>query len=329
MGDSEYLDFQAWYFGFARQLPLHLELLQAKVVESAFPPGPLTSQWWEQQKAWQKYIFEVDFTVSRSAAFMYSLDTSDIWVYAGLSHLTDSRFGGSDRPLPLGAFLASLPHVQQAKLSQPSTSSRSSKAKSSSYYDDLPWADQIVQKQKLLKAPASRGEDADSDSSSATSSDEPLAFIEDEAALWAKVEALKSPVEDPKLRHEDFQVKVLGGKWTMEHKGVGADAIQGLARSREALQFCLKFKVPKSSRYEIATYGEEAAALFARTWVAKMQAFFNLWHSASEAIEAFSQEQYTSWVEPSDFSRQAKALKNNPSARKRVEQLRCLFRTSA
>ena len=153
---------------------------------------------------------------------------------------------------------------------------------------------------------------------------------EDAAHVWAQVENLRAEIEDPKLRLSDFEVKVLGGAWTMAHRGVAADAIQGLARSQEAVHFCKQSKIPQSARYEISLYGEDVAAVFARTWVAKMQAFLNLWRDTKRRpTAAFTVLEYESWAEPSDFTLQARTLGACPKGSKRVEQLRALFRPRA
>jgi len=306
------------YFGFARQQPFHLELLRATAVQTYFPDGPLGQQWWLHRNSWHPHVFEIDVTVSREAAFMASLDASDIMLYTGVEHLSGGKFGGSDPPLPLDCFLASPPYALVSNVNQTKAASTASTAKPSSYFDDLPWAEKLLQRKRPFRASGPEGPDSDSDSGSPQASAEFLNPPADEALLWSHIEELKAEMDDPKVRWEDFQVKVLGGAWTIEHKGVGADAIQGHARGQEAIAFCNSLKVPQSARYETRTYGEEAAGIFARNWTSNTQAFMNIWLDAKQSLTAFSQEHYSPWTEPSEFARQAITLAENSQGRKRA-----------
>lgn len=198
--------------------------------------------------------------------------------------------------------------------------SRSNKARE----DELPWAEQLLRKKKSLRPASVHSESSESGES--TSSQEELASPEDEAALWRQMEGLRAELEDPKLQTGDFVVKVLEGSWTIRHKGVGADAIQGTARSAEATEFCKMLGVPKSARYEIAAYGSSEAGVFPRTCVAKMQHFFNLASRSGQPWKAVPAEHIDSWEEPSEFAILTKALAKSKAAMGRVQQIRSLFR---
>jgi hypothetical protein len=145
-------------------------------------------------------------------------------------------------------------------------------------------------------------------------------------AIWSGVDDLRREwVDHPQLRFDDFKVAVLSGAWTLLHRGVGADAIQGASRGAEPKRWCSKSKVPASARFEISTYSAANAGIMARTWCSKMQTFFNLCLSTGKDVTDLSPEDRSSWQEPSEFTALATQMSDSKLAMKRVQQLRALF----
>ena len=74
-----------------------------------------------------------------------------------------------------------------------------------------------------------------------------------------------------------FRVKVLGGKWTMERKGVACGRHQGQVRAGTlAADWCVAHAMGSSSSYTIAKFGDVGAQALASSWCEMMLYYFEL-----------------------------------------------------
>jgi len=273
-------------------------------------------------KSWCSSVFEVDYTVSCSSAFFSGLPAESIEVYLGLTHLASCQFGTSECPKPLDLFLGrllALSPVAQTKEVAASASStdQASKARKSR---NVTWVEDLRLKKKGAP-PSSSSSESEEDLEVAPF----LATEEDEAAIWAQLDEAREAVLDFKLRTGDFSVSVLGGKWTFEHKGVAADAVKAYVRGQEAEDFCKSHKTAKSASYHFSTYGQDIAALLARTWAAKMQYCFNAILLKAKGSEASDKDLFALWQEPSEFTQLAEKSAGRQQVMKRVDQIRQLL----
>lgn len=72
------------------------------------------------------------------------------------------------------------------------------------------------------------------------------------------------------------RIKVFGGGWLMQHRGRAFDAVQGLARSPEAIDFCQRRGVQRSMRFAAAEFGLSLAHILARAYVSRMEYGYGL-----------------------------------------------------
>ena len=75
---------------------------------------------------------------------------------------------------------------------------------------------------------------------------------------------------------KNFNIRMLKGLWTLQHKGVAFDAAQGWTSGKDALTFCEKWHLQTTMRFSTGDCGEHAAITLARAWCSKMQDLFDL-----------------------------------------------------
>ena len=145
----------------------------------------------------------------------------------------------------------------------------------------------------------------------------PEVMDDDELAdLFAELDFARSSVGDV-VAHNDFQVSVLGGLWTMVNMGVGYDAYQGRVTTlnSDAFHFAVDYGFQRAARYNVSLYGEEGAFVLAKTWVEKAQFFFNLWRAQPNRLYAFSDAELRSWVPSPELEQLIERLEGRAKAR--------------
>ena len=98
-------------------------------------------------------------------------------------------------------------------------------------------------------------------------------------------------------------VRVLGGKWLVEHRGKGADAIQGKARGELAPGFCERWGLAMSFRVDLK-FGVHTAGSLCRAWCHKAQhglLILELFAGVPRG-RAFSASDLAAYVEPPDVA---------------------------
>jgi hypothetical protein len=121
--------------------------------------------------------------------------------------------------------------------------------------------------------------------------------------LFDELRELQVETEAGQPALPDFHVKVLGGKWTIEHMGIGHDAFKAKAVriKSEAAKFAYDYGMGKDgARYNVSIYGGDAGALeVAKTWASKAQFFYDVWKAKADASYAFTAADCAPW-RPSD-----------------------------
>ena len=96
---------------------------------------------------------------------------------------------------------------------------------------------------------------------------------------------------------QDFMCEVMGGDWTMAHKGVPFDGFKGVPAGGKKCggrQFLVDWRLPLQCANYISEYSEEDAQNLCRIWIIKMQHLHDSvkglegppdWHSILAALE--------------------------------------------
>ena len=84
-----------------------------------------------------------------------------------------------------------------------------------------------------------------------------------------------------------FYVMVRGGKWTLEHKGVVADACAGKARGGLPVSWCKYFKYPTMASASFQKYTRDRALELSREFCRRSTYFFRLWLDSGLSYEVF------------------------------------------
>ena len=98
---------------------------------------------------------------------------------------------------------------------------------------------------------------------------------------------------------EHFNIRTVGGLWTLREKGTLCDAVEGQARTVEAQRFCDSFMLKRTSRFAIAVYGWQGAVVFAHEWCSIMNRFFEVQHNNFYEKE-FSDEEWREGYFPTE-----------------------------
>ena len=124
----------------------------------------------------------------------------------------------------------------------------------------------------------------------------------DEAAVDADLAEVRDEVHDVLELATDiyFHAYVRGGKWTMAHHGVAADAMRGECRSEMVRDWCIGYGFPQSMTFSIALYGREGAARMAAEFARRGNFFVSLWANSSD--DDFVYEQWHIDACPEDES---------------------------
>ncbi|CAK0857358.1 unnamed protein product, partial [Prorocentrum cordatum] len=123
---------------------------------------------------------------------------------------------------------------------------------------------------------------------------------EDLDELFAALSEARQLIVDTVEVDEDFHVNVLGGLWTMVHRGVSHDAYQGtvIRRQSQASKFAVSYGFQAAQRFNVTLYGEEGALTLAQAWVRKSQFYYNIWKAQPLHDYIFSAAELRAWEPP-------------------------------
>ena len=96
----------------------------------------------------------------------------------------------------------------------------------------------------------------------------PEMAVDDVAAVMAKLEGHRADMQAVYEGHcvTDFEVVVLGGRWTMQHVGVACDASKGQAKGQRAKDWCRIHGLSMSFSCSFKQCGETMAHDLCHEW---------------------------------------------------------------
>ena len=75
-----------------------------------------------------------------------------------------------------------------------------------------------------------------------------------------------------------FNVRLLGGRWLLEHQHRPYDAFQGyITEGTDASDWATLYHINKSARFDINLVGEGESFCLAKAWVERAQHFYDIW----------------------------------------------------
>ena len=119
---------------------------------------------------------------------------------------------------------------------------------------------------------------------------------------WLELEAKRRQWDLEGLdQGEDFTTKILGGRWTREHKGRSYDAIIGIASKGAASDWCRQYGLNIEASFSYRKYGEGPASSMAVHWCKRMQHFFNLYKERDDPMMVYKPSDLDSCEDDLDF----------------------------
>ena len=327
------VDERAYFmFVFARQRPGVVFLSKLDFVEMD-PLPPATPGVLEQRWSMRPVQFRFKWAPTHciSAAVLADTPIASIEVIQDVEH-TESGFLETKNAmvLPLRDWLQLVPGpAVKDNEDKGSSSKRHKKGNNDELLAQFPWLEDYWRRGTEL------GNEKESrhSSSSGKKTDEPKVktYIHDDdelEALWAEVHRYRSELASQFKMLEtcdDFKTTCLGGEWTLEHKGVEADAIRGFASGQTAIKFCELQQMKHSKRFELSLYEMGPGGAFARAWCHKMQFFLNIALEAQDLACLFTEADIAKYVQPTEFAEAVRLLERKPLCMRAAKQIRALF----
>lgn len=121
---------------------------------------------------------------------------------------------------------------------------------------------------------------------------------------------------------EHFRWTLRGGAWTARNRGLTYDScMSSVRKGGEAEQFCNEWGLVRSASFAISIYGEQGAAILARSWVAFHEWSFQTYMMhAGEAGWSFTPEVLAEYQEPPEL--EGLMASGNARVRNRIAALR-------
>lgn len=101
---------------------------------------------------------------------------------------------------------------------------------------------------------------------------------------------------------QGFAWTVLGGKWTLQHRGVAFDSYRGQASSKAAKEWAASHHLQASSTFSLAKYGPEICGVLVQCWTDKMNHFYEVSGRRPAPAFSFSEQHAASFGEKEEFS---------------------------
>ena len=123
---------------------------------------------------------------------------------------------------------------------------------------------------------------------------------------------------------EHFRIGPLGGAWTLREQGVLFDAYKSWASGAEVCDWCDRYMLQKTARFNVSLYGNQGSINMAKQWMHRMHWCFEAWCDGGCLVPfVYDDELMALYNEPREFADFANALAS-PAAVGRVEQLRSI-----
>ena len=113
----------------------------------------------------------------------------------------------------------------------------------------------------------------------------------------------------------DFKTSLLGGAWTQQHRQKPYDAVRSSARTQASKDWCGKYGLNLSSRYELDVFGDRLCAVFTTEWCRRMQYLFDLYLAAGSDDYRYTDVDLGEYVESAAFSECFEALQGRALVR--------------
>jgi len=236
--------------------------------------------------------------------------------------------GSACEAIPFAQFV-NLGVEQPSKKIAPSGTRKHTKTTVNDLVQEFPWLADLDKSEGFALAEGAADAGA---SSSLTASEPEHHAVGDEEELTRAMRELDQKRAELASQGQvdsdgDFKVGVLGGAWTLAAKGKVADAIQGVASSVLARDFCTARQIQKSIRFDIEAYGPEICGILARAWCHRMQYFLNAELRDPVVVgRKFGREIVADYEEPSEMAKLAADPESSSGKLdKRIRQVRSFF----
>jgi hypothetical protein len=225
----------------------------------------------------------VDFSLDEIGV----VDGDPLWVMDGFSFSHGDVARSHADPIPFETFTKHMRSSAHASERSASTRSKIPKSILDEMRAEFPWLTD-----EDLGLAASRATDSIRSKSGAKATDE--ALVLDDVAMDELLERMREEREVWKTDDDDlyFYVKLRGGKWTIEHAGVGNDCVGSFSRAGIATDFCNNYTFPSMKTFRFSKYGVESARALAREWARLGNYYCILWVSKEcDAVYDFTADE--------------------------------------
>jgi hypothetical protein len=315
-----------WLFVLGIQTPGFASFTQLSLLENPYPALDFPSDWEDRAAMWYRLRWTVNWRDCNDLSGLAAVPEDDVAVLDNVVYMGENVYATDSYEERLSVVLSRLPrnvkHPEATEDGAPKQTRRGGNSAASS--EEPPWAAKLwtgkAPRDPCPVAAPAAGSDTDS-----LSEVDPDTLAQEAETAWGELDAFRSRLWELGEGEEyNFKVRVLGGSWTMMHRGVAADAIQGHARGQEVQAWCRAQKLPLSARFEIRAYGEASAAVFARAWCSKMQHLYRRGSGGEAASSSSSADLSAVWKEPSEFTMLMGSLGSTSRAKTRGQAIRNL-----
>ena len=311
-------------FVFAIQQPEDVYIAWLREDESFLPVIDNPAAFTVAQRTWKRHTFVVDFMDNQSVSCLHDVPRTDIMVIEDVTSLGGNKLGSNAQEVSLKSFIDHLPEPTRRAPTTAGDAKQPVKKKVHLEMD-FPWAEKGLQKLKrhrekttpktpvlLPTVQEQCDEETDDD--------------EQNEDRDGEIDALRREWEmNPGCHCMDFDVKFLEGESTFKKKGVWEDGVQGYASGNKVKNWCRKHHLQITVRYEIDLYGLEIANTLARTWMLKMQHFYDIATDHVDGIYKWTDKERETWHEPLDFTQLQPVAARDKDTRKRMAPIVELF----
>ena len=144
--------------------------------------------------------------------------------------------------------------------------------------------------------------------------------------LFVRLEAKRASWEEASGKEAAmaaFKVRILKGKWTLEHTGELADYCLGEHKGKDAKRFCQRYQLQDNMRFSMHLYGDREAYCMAAAWCSKMSHLYEVYLAQANEDYIFADADIASWDTPADYVEYCAAM--NPkqlSGARKIDKIR-------
>lgn len=152
--------------------------------------------------------------------------------------------------------------------------------------EEFPWLDDYLASE--------RNQSGDKRSSGQSSEAPPKKLSLDDDEIQAAFDQLQEKREmwqvdnEPKAGH--FKVTLLGGAWTLQHKGVACDSVKAFASGKGPRDWCAQYGLPRDATFSLRKFGDTEASGLALTWASRLDYFYSVYLKAKKPLYEFTDD---------------------------------------